>query len=307
MKMSLWCVNLALVKGCTRKCGFCGIHSLPKEEKFGYKFMPIDLVEKIVNDLKEFRPNMRVEFSLFGEPLVHPEIYEIIELFRNKLPKIQLSIVSNGDRIQNDSVDINQLFLAGLDYLMIDFYNRGQAQRDELNNKINVSGVSVYDYFKDKKSIWGYNKKDRGSIIIVDDLSNTQSSITRKYHTVGGNMLKKAWKKYGIGENQFPVMKRCGKIFTEIVIDYDGTVPFCCVDWLGKNVLGNVNNKSIKDIYYSEKLEKYRYLIYHKRRDLVEVCSLCNNTTPRTGLLEIRKEFPGLIEEFELRKNKNNL
>lgn len=299
--MSLWCVNLSLVKGCTRKCGFCGIHSLPMDIKNSYNYMNLDIVKKIINDLKGFKTKIRIEFSLFGEPLLHPNIYEIISLFRKGSKNFQLNIVTNGDKIQDGSVDINELFKNGTDYLMIDYYNRKDEDRRNLDEKIFNSKVKVFDYLKDKKSIWSYNKKDSGSIIIVDDLNNTQNTLTRKYHTVGGNMLKKVWGHYGINEKDFPVLKRCGKIFTEIVIDYDGIVPFCCVDWNRENVLGDIKIESLKDIFYKELVEKYRFIIYNKRRDLIQVCSMCNNTTQRTGLLTIRKEYLNLIEKLELK------
>lgn len=295
---NIFTFHIEPVRGCTRRCDFCGINSIKNEKTV---FMSIEMAKSIAFQIKkDFKQKIRIDFSLHGEPLLHPKIYEIIKIFREELLISQLSIISNADLIAKNKIDIIKLFDSGLNYLMIDLYNRKKEEYKIIyNNFDNVlesdASINYYDYFEDGKSIWRYNGYKEKGLIIVKDLSKT-NVITRKVHTAGGNLMESVYEKYGIDSKKFPILKQCAKPFTELSINADGNVSLCCEDWSRKNILGNVLNDKLIDIWSSDKIEKYRYLLYKKRRDLIEVCKKCDQISFRTGLYKPEKEFPELLK-----------
>lgn len=80
---------------CNRTCRFCprgngyfSPHNSP--------YMELSLLNKICDDVT---PNFTGLFSLsgFGEPTIHPKIKEIIDIIKNKCPKANILIITNGD------------------------------------------------------------------------------------------------------------------------------------------------------------------------------------------------------------------
>lgn len=295
---NIFCFHVELARGCTRCCDFCAINSI-KNEIVPPTLMSIELAADIAKQIKEdFKEKLRVDFSLHGEPLLNPNANEIIKVFRQTLPKAQLAVISNGDLIARDKVNLKSLFDSGLNYLMLDFYKRSEKESGVLVDNIEGVynfGVGLYDYFEDKKSIWTYNGFKEKAIIIVKDLSTTNVT-TRKVHTAGGNIPEKAYETYSIDRSVLPLKRQCSKPFTELSVNVDGNVSLCCEDWTRKEILGNLlNGDKLINIWTSEKLEKYRYLLNQKRRDLIEVCKGCDQISFRTGLYKPLKEFPELL------------
>lgn len=261
--------------------------------------MSLDMAEDIAKQIKEdFKEKIRIDFSLHGEPMMHPNLSEFIGVFRKHLPKSQLAIISNGDLISDNTYGINELkglFEVGLNYLMVDYYERSEGKERALIENIIGVEVKVYDYFKDNFSIWRYNSYKEKAFIIVDDLSKT-NKITRKVHTAGGNLNESLWEGYGINKEDFPVYKQCSKPFTELSINADGNVSICCEDWSRVGEISNINDKKLIDIWNSEDFEKVRYLLNQKRRDKIPLCYYCNQISFRTGLYKPKTNYPELLK-----------
>ena len=150
---NIFCFHIEPTRGCTRRCEFCGINAI-KEQVMTPKFMEIDLLEKIVREIHEdFKPKLRIDFSLHGEPLLHPKINEIISISRKHLPFAQLSLITNGDMIANNKVKVDDLFDSGLNYLMVDEYERSKEAFTRLYDNIYDSKINVIE----NTSIWSYN------------------------------------------------------------------------------------------------------------------------------------------------------
>lgn len=306
MNHNIFCFHIEPARGCTRRCEFCGIQKI-KAEIAKPTLMSIFLAKEIATQIKEdFKEKLRIDFSLHGEPLLNPDLPEIISIFREILPKAQLAVISNGDLLARGKVNLMEYFNSGLNYFMFDAYDRSDeefAVLDNIFDDAEKQGIKFYDYFEDKKSIWSYNSCAEQAIIEVKDLSDTKD-ITRSIHTAGGNLDESLYAKFGVDKDKIPYLKQCGKPFTELSVNADGAVSICCEDWSRKNVVGNVlKGDKLIDIWNSDEMEQIRYLLHNKRRDLINVCSKCNVKTFRTGWLKPLKQFPNLITELEKRKN----
>lgn len=291
------------IQGCTRRCEFCGINNLSKEEIIPFKYMSLELAEKISKEIALYsKPNIRIDFAVHGEPLLHPKPFELISIFRKNVPKAQISIISNGDVLKSkDDIYVQNLFKSGLNYLHVDFYD--DRFKEKILNVIEASNITIKDFYKDNINVWSYVGYKQQTIIVCDDISeNNGIKKTREIHTAGGNLKEDLYDKCNIDKNKFPLYSRCAKPFREFTINYDGNVSLCCEDWQRKYIIGNVNEETIKDIWENEKFHKARWILYNKRRDMILICKYCNERSFRTGLLKPTKKYDFIKEKIGDRK-----
>ncbi len=111
---------------CNTNCIFCGLHSPlliePKKPSRGRRFtegwktrrLDLQVFENLVADLAEIGTKEDILFSGEGEPLTHPDIFEMIRLVRSK--DLALTVFSNGLALDETTanlfveVDLNILY-----------------------------------------------------------------------------------------------------------------------------------------------------------------------------------------------------
>lgn len=71
--------------------------------------------------------------------------------------------------------------------------------------------------------------------------------------------------------------KRCWMPFSNMNILYKGDVILCCNDWGRKSILGNVNEKSLMDIWNGQEANRIRRHLLRKEYQAVEACRECSS------------------------------
>lgn len=141
-------LGLIISRECTQKCSFCP-HSLDsyKELKFK-KFMDIEIIEKVLNDL-EYEVNF--DIACFGEPLLHKDIFKILKL----LEGFKVKLTTNGLMFYNKDFlkkylkfnietyisiyNINDLkFFKTLPFINKEMYNKETLSDKKLNNRSGI-------------------------------------------------------------------------------------------------------------------------------------------------------------------------
>ena len=78
---ALQIVDINVTELCTRKCVFC-----PRHDSKIYPNRKLNMSKetylKLANDLAEFNYSNQVVFAGFSEPLLHKEIFEIVNTFK---------------------------------------------------------------------------------------------------------------------------------------------------------------------------------------------------------------------------------
>jgi radical SAM protein with 4Fe4S-binding SPASM domain len=64
-----------------------------------------------------------------------------------------------------------------------------------------------------------------------------------------------------------------------MVVDWNGDVVLCCDDWNHREVLGNLKEKSIEDIWFGDRLKQIREMHLKEEFDKVPICHACNKKT----------------------------
>lgn len=136
---------------CNFNCNFC-VYNLMKREK---GFMDLDLFKKIVTEISENGNSQIVFFHLMGEPLLHPDIIEMLNYASKKTSRQDL--VTNASTLDSEK-KIRDLFDTGLTNINISFYNK--TEHDFIMRNANISFNSYLKIIKNiikTKYKYGYD------------------------------------------------------------------------------------------------------------------------------------------------------
>lgn len=110
---------IEIANGCNLKCDFCWTHSPYMDGKLpeGWlkKTLSTDVIRTYLDDLYKLKTVRLVEFCAVGDPLYHPEIWQLIEYAKQKQFRLRLStngtllMPSRWDRFCENPVD--ELFM----------------------------------------------------------------------------------------------------------------------------------------------------------------------------------------------------
>ena len=278
-----WSLQVEMTQGCNRRCEICGIHSLGKEASH-YKFMVPKLAEKIAVEMNEWIPKgRRIEFALQGEPTINPKASEIIHLFRDNYPKCQMMLNTNGYKLSKER--ILSYFNAGLNFLLIDIYDEPTMELCRKMMHWNLP-IKIEDFHSGFNVYQNYGKPEMQRIVLMDNHKNDSWKKTRvrKINNQAGFTPIETQKKYGIYVDE-PLKKNCSNVHRELVIKYDGLVPFCCMNWSRVNPIGKFPNQSLQELWTSPKFQAVRQMLYNKDRAFAP-CDKCNYSGFKLGFIK---------------------
>ncbi|MCD4729539.1 MAG: radical SAM protein [Bacteroidales bacterium] len=237
---------------CNMKCPMC-FRPYRADKNDGN--MDFDLFCKSIDECAQ-NGLYSIRLSWRGEPTVNPKFIEMVRYAKSAGIR-EVSTLTNGLKIQGKYTE--NLVRAGIDYISVsidglyDDYNhiRKPAKFEETVERlkeIRCLRDSIGDGFPRLKvnTIWSQVKhraKEYYNIFspIVDIISfNPDYDYSEKSGT--------------------PVPKDhiCQYLFQRLSVKWNGDVPLCISDWDSKVLLGNISDKSLKDIWHSAILKQVR-------------------------------------------------
>lgn len=67
----------------------------------------------------------------------------------------------------------------------------------------------------------------------------------------------------------------CQRLWSGINVHFDGSVVPCCIDWDDQNVLGNIHQNTLEEIWSGIKFQKFRQLHMQGRWNEISMCRHC--------------------------------
>jgi MoaA/NifB/PqqE/SkfB family radical SAM enzyme len=150
-------VNIDITRRCNLKCLGCCFHSehVPqaKQRYFGPLDISLDLIKKNLPALKKSGTHLII-IQGAGEPLLHPDILEIVSLI--KQAGLELILITNGTLLDQDK--LNTLIDARLDVLKVTLwassleqYKENYPGTDPLNFDLVLNNLRLAVELKNKK------------------------------------------------------------------------------------------------------------------------------------------------------------
>jgi len=262
---------------CNRSCVFCPNGGTTRPDEL----MPMELIHKIVAELKDLNYAGCVTLYNYNEPLRDKRIHDIIRHIATELPRACISLSSNGDYFKRPA-DIQKLFDAGARQLTINIYSAndgcGKEARENAGVLKALARANLLDSWLTELNV------DRdGGLYTHAPRGSRRARVERKFGITKGSkklgqfeLQNRAgnidWFKAGSTE---PLQKMCVRPFRFMVVNWDGGVTLCCNDYHQDVPMGSITAQTLVQVWNSERFNAYRVALLAKDRD-VALCRTCD-------------------------------
>ncbi len=93
-------ISLELNTTCNAHCKFC-----PQRKIKRLKLMPEEVFRKIIDESGGHKELKLIKPSLYGEPLIHPNLFERLRYIRKKLPHVRIRVITNSFALTREKSD----------------------------------------------------------------------------------------------------------------------------------------------------------------------------------------------------------
>jgi len=283
-------IQIQTVSGCNADCLMCP-HG-KSGGKRSIQLMNDELYSKILRELKLSGSTCNVILMLQNEPLLDRKLAYRIQTAKEILgPKTRISIVSNGSmltaaRIDEiikagvDSIDISidayteetfNIIRPGLNFQAVTNNTRLLLQRRK-NVQVTVRMLRLPQNRSEEDDFVQY-WKSFGAEILFCSTTNRAGTLDN-FHQLELNdseNFREKLKKLLRGFNP-----PCHHPFHSLNVLWDGRVILCCHDWAPREVIGNMQEDSLSQIWNSRRLNYYRDLLMDWRWGETQVCHDCS-------------------------------
>lgn len=259
-------IYLEITNICNLNCSFCIGNK--RKTMFMDKSMYLAILEKIKPYTKY------LYFHVLGEPLMHPNINNFIDLATTN--NFYVNITTNGyliKKIENNR-NIRQLNISL--HSFDDKYGISLEQylQDIFEVTDNLRQNGTYISFR----LWVKSKYHKQIIDCINNYYNENVSDNVENYTLKENVFINNFHEFiwpDLDNNYYCKKGTCYALRDHIGILVDGTIVPCCLDTLGVINLGNILKNEFKDVIaskrYQNMLEGFKN--HEKTEELCKHCS----------------------------------
>jgi len=273
-------ITLELTNRCNLNCIFCPRHLMAKHTGF----LNVDIAKRLIDEIAEHLPISIVPFFR-GEPLLHPNWEEIISYMKKKgIGPIQMTTNATlmhpevAQKIIDLEIDFISFSLDTLDAEKYEKARRGATYSKVIENietllemkkssgkiypEIQVSAIDIIEYKDGMENFVKYwqPKVDRVRIYIEHSQDGHPGSIAAPLP-------------------EFDKRLSCRKVFTDMVILWDGEIALCNHDWTREKEhrIGNVVEESILKVWQNKQYQKIREMHLTGGVSDETICANCDH------------------------------
>ena len=289
-------INVETSTICPMSCKFC-CNRLYKRE---INVMSIDTFRSVVKEYVETMGGGTIgigsmQSDFLSDPLIL-ERMEIIKEYKTSLwvhsttPLIAaakfsddelLTIIANMDFLEvsvegHDSESYKEMCgVDGFETLIKQLY---RVKNLVVQNNIKIDIAVAFRTYDKNKLINSKSYKDLTSIFRE---GNTLDEFFSWFGSIKESDLPKGAKLKT--QNNDDKTIDCVVPYATLAIQTNGNVVGCgCIDWLESNVIGNINESSLLDIWLSDKARAFRNAFSNRNGKLPQICKECGLYTPIT-------------------------
>ncbi|MCA3220112.1 MAG: radical SAM protein [Burkholderiales bacterium] len=276
---------------CNFRCQFCptGDPHLIKQSGRSQNFMPLELLQRILDGVREFEQPLKV-LRLYkdGEPLLNPHFAEFVRQAK-AVPQVQrVETTTNGSKL--DRAMARRLMDAGIDRIVISIEGVS-AQKYLEFAKVRIDFDALVENIAYLHSIRGQCQIHVKTV--QENLGEGEDAVFRElFGPICDRLFIErtvpSWPTFNIdrlvrresreldAQHRPLVRKRvCAYPFYSLSVNSDGTVSPCCVDWRRDLVLGDVRRERLLDIWNGAALAELRRTHIERGRAGNPTCASC--------------------------------
>lgn len=256
---------LEITDACNLDCPFC-------TNKKGNSFLSIEEIDDYLNQIKEY--TNYVYLHVLGEPLIHTQFKDILDLLDKK--DMNLQLVTNGTLLNKyDLLKHKCLRKLSISIHSINNTNINDDYFNTINSLIETNtSTNIELRFYDLKSL------DQKLLNYLDSLKNKygfKQTPKKNSYSLKDNVyvyFEELFDWPSINSSTYKENGTCRGAKDQIAILVNSDVTICCLDPNGYNKIGNLKEKSLSEILNS--LE-YKNIInnFNNNKLTMELCKHC--------------------------------
>ena len=264
MKKRFKKIYVEITNGCNLNCDFC-----IKNKRIS-KFINIHEFKILLDKIKYYTDY--IYFHVLGEPILHPNINELIDIASSNF---KINITTNGyliDRIK-DNKNIRQLNISL--HSFDDKYKLSLKQY--LDNVFNTIDKLTKNNTYISLRLWIKNKYNKDIIDYINNRYNTDIKYDVENYTINNNLFINNFHEFiwpDLNNNTYDESGTCYGLIDHIGILVDGTIIPCCLDSRGDINLGNIYEDNLEDILESDKVKNI-INNFKNNKKCEELCKHC--------------------------------
>jgi len=257
---------------CQGECKFCPYKEIRATEEPIY--LNFERYKELIDEISKHNVQRLTLFNN-NEPLIDKRIFDFIKYARDKLDKMEITLSTNGILLTKEL--LYKLKEAGLTYLYVSIPSVNDEYYTELMGRSIKKLLTILTDIKDKELI----KMIRIAVPKTKyyDHESLKQQLGQYQICVWDLEYKENWniqKKFNSIVDKIEYTGPCDRPLDQMVISSNGNVIVCCRDWNYENVVGNIYNNTIYDIWHNEKMKKIQRLIIEQNYNAIDCCKDCN-------------------------------
>ncbi len=294
-KVIIWGYPFSITTEPTNKCNLncleCPTGNNTSSREKGQ--LDINLYKKIITDIKDFAIYHMIYFQ--GEPFLHPNLYEFIEYADQN--KIYTTTSTNGHYLNKKNCE--KIIQSGLKKIIISLDGTDQKayERYRMNGDFDkvIKGIKNLVFIKKKlKSVYPkihlqflVFKHNQHQLIEIKHLSKKLGvtklelksaqveNFTHNSHLIPDISKYSRYLKKSHYQTKTKLANKCFRLWSTLVVTWEGILIPCCFDKNLEFKLGNMNKKNIKSLWKYNDFNEFRKNILQNRKK-VAICRNCS-------------------------------
>lgn len=272
------CIDIEIAAVCDLACPFCFRQSLITPDKL----MKLEDYKEIIKQVGELGvPSVKLNWR--GEPLLHPQIFEMIKLAKKEGV---LEVIINTNATKLDEVTSKRLIDSGLDRMIYSFDGGTKETYEKMRpgrfskNTFEAVYQNIVRFKKVREEVGSKWPRTQIQMIVTEETKKEQIDfiqlfqehvdfVSVKPYTERGGALSelpedslekiksvknelgiegKTEVRWDIEGNLYVSTGRlpCEQPFQRLMITYDGVVSMCCYDWGSSYPVGYVLDRALE-------------------------------------------------------------
>jgi len=257
-------MNIEVTNFCNLNCPMC-----VNKDTRPQGFIEIEFLKKIIKENEKVLKGQFIWLHFNGEPLLHPQLPQIINLL--KLNGIKTRLSTNATLLTEEMSF--QLMKAGLDYIVfsVDGNTKETYERIRERAKFEVVERNVLNFLKIKKQ-YNFPTQTQIQIIRMKENENEIKDFVKKWQKTDINFINvksfcsRAMRTREIARFEDPqkleekILKRspCFYLWETLVILWNGEVIVCCQDLTGELKVGDLKKENLLEIWNNKTMQELR-------------------------------------------------
>lgn len=273
---------------CNLKCRMCP-QAEPSDVKRGLMDFPI--FKKVIDESVTHGRRMSIFFHKDGEPLIHPQLFDMISYATEKKASYRTHLSTNAQILDEEKSE--KLVLSGIDSVIINIDASKEDTYRLIKGKNGLSEVekNVKYLIKQRNKSGKAKPMIRVKIISVEENRDEIPDFRRKWKSVADEVVVSSeflWPggKTDTADGTTSSIDRypCISLWLSMVINWDGSVSACCIDYYHKELIGDIKKTTLEKIWRGAPLQKLRRGHLLGQYEKTGICFKCRGLWVRDTL-----------------------